>query len=51
MHVEFEMEKKLGELNEILAQLRNDNCSLQEKLTKESAEKMVRLLFMQLSLT
>lgn len=40
------MEKKLGELNGILAQLRNDNSSLQEKLAKESAEKMVRLLFM-----
>lgn len=37
---EFEMEKKLGELNEVLAQLRNDNSSLQEKLAKESAEKM-----------
>ncbi|KAF8030049.1 hypothetical protein BT93_E2468 [Corymbia citriodora subsp. variegata] len=36
---ELEMEKKLGELNEILAQLRNDNSSLQEKLAKESAEK------------
>lgn len=44
LNLEIEMEKKVVELNFSVANLRDENAALDEKLAKESSEKLVSWL-------
>lgn len=49
LNPETEMERRVLELNSSLLNLKNENATLDEKLAKESSEKLVNLLLVMVS--